>query len=178
MNSAQMPPPGHSLALAGYTKRMAKQKNSKQPGSTIALNKRARHDYFLEDRLEAGLVLEGWEVKALRAGKGRITEAYVLIKDGEAFLLGGHIQPLESASTHVMVDPTRTRKLLLHERELSTLIGATEQKGYTVVPLAMYWKRGKAKLEIALAKGKAKYDKRQSKKDADWNRRKGQILRS
>ena len=157
---------------------MAKQKNSKQPNSTIALNKRARHDYFIEDRLEAGLVLTGWEVKSLRAGKGRITEAYVLIKDGEAFLLGGHIQPLESASTHVVVDPTRTRKLLLHERELATLVGATEQKGYTVVPLAMYWKRGKAKLEIALAKGKAKYDKRQSKKEHDWNRRKAQIMRN
>ncbi|MES1927861.1 SsrA-binding protein [Salinisphaera dokdonensis CL-ES53] len=157
---------------------MAKQKNSKQPSSTIALNKRARHDFFLEERLEAGLVLEGWEVKSLRAGKGRITEAYVLIKDGEAFLLGGHIQPLQSASTHVVVDPTRTRKLLLHERELATLIGATEQKGFTIVPLAMYWKRGKAKLEIALAKGKANYDKRQSKKEADWNRRKAQILRT
>lgn len=157
---------------------MAKKKDSKQPSSTIALNKRARHDYFLEDRLEAGLVLEGWEVKSLRAGKARITEAYVLIKDGEAFLLGGHIQPLESASTHVMHDPTRTRKLLLHERELATLIGATEQKGYTVVPLAMYWKRGRAKLEIALAKGKAKYDKRHAKKEHDWNRRKAQLLRS
>ena len=157
---------------------MANKKDSKTPSATIALNKRARHDYFLEERLEAGLVLEGWEVKSLRAGKGRITEAYVLMKDGEAFLLGGHIQPLDSASTHVHVDPTRTRKLLLHERELSHLIGATEQKGYTIIPLAMYWKRGKAKLEIALAKGKAKYDKRQSKKEQDWNRRKGQLLRT
>ena len=157
---------------------MAKQKNSKTPSATIALNKRARHDFFLEDRLEAGLVLTGWEVKSLRAGKGRITEAYVLIKDGEAFLLGSHIHPLESASTHISADPTRTRKLLLHERELATLIGATEQTGYTVVPLAMYWKRGKAKLEIALAKGKAKYDKRQSKKEHDWQRRKAQLLRS
>lgn len=156
---------------------MSKAKTKKAPSSTIALNKRARHDYFLEDKLEAGLVLEGWEVKSLRAGKGRITEAYVLIKDGEAFLLGGHIHPLESASTHFVIDPTRTRKLLLHERELATLIGATEQKGYTVVPLALYWKRGKAKLEIALAKGKAKYDKRQSKKDADWQRRKAHIMR-
>jgi len=177
MSSLQIAP-GHLLAPGRYTKPMAKQKNSKQPSSTIALNKRARHDYFLEERLEAGLVLEGWEVKALRAGKGRITEAYVLIKDGEAFLLGSHIQPLESASTHVVVDSTRTRKLLLHDRELATLIGATEQKGYTVVPLAMYWKRGKAKLEIALAKGKAKFDKRQSKKEHDWNRRKAQILRN
>jgi SsrA-binding protein len=157
---------------------MSKQKHRKQPSATIALNRRARHDFFLEERFEAGLVLEGWEVKALRAGKGRIAEAYVLIKDREAFLLGGHIQPLESASTHVRVDPTRTRKLLLHERELAHLIGATEQKGYTIVPLAMYWKRGKAKLEVALAKGKAKYDKRQSQKEADWNRRKAQLLRT
>jgi len=157
---------------------MSNAKTKKTASSTIALNKRARHDFFLEDKLEAGLVLEGWEVKALREGKGRITEAYVLIKDGEAFLLGGHIQPLQSASTHFVVDPTRTRKLLLHERELATLIGATEQKGYTIVPLAMYWKRGRAKLEIALAKGKANYDKRQSKKDADWGRRKAQIMRT
>ncbi len=157
---------------------MAKQKNSKTPSSTIALNKRARHDFFLEERLEAGLVLEGWEVKSLRAGKGRITEAYVLIKDGEAFLLGGHIQPLESASTHVHVDPTRTRKLLLHDRELAHFIGATEQKGFTIIPLAMYWKRGIAKLEIALAKGKAKYDKRQDKKDKDWQRQKARLMRT
>lgn len=168
----------YEACLGGYNKSMSKSRDKKQPSSTIAQNKRARHDYFIEDRLEAGLVLEGWEVKSLRAGKGRITEAYVIVKDGEAFLLGGHIQPLESASTHIVADTTRTRKLLLHERELATLIGATEQKGYTIVPLAMYWKRGRAKLEIALAKGKAKYDKRQTKKDADWNRRKAQLLRS
>ncbi|WP_348761175.1 SsrA-binding protein SmpB [uncultured Salinisphaera sp.] len=158
---------------------MSKAKDNKTSGgSTIALNRRARHDYFLEDKFEAGLVLEGWEVKSLRAGKGRVAEAYVLMKDGEAFLLGSHIQPLESASTHVLADATRTRKLLLHERELASLIGATEQKGYTIVPTAMYWRRGKAKLEIALAKGKAKYDKRQTKKTQDWQRRKAQIMRS
>ena len=158
---------------------MSKAKDTKtSQGSTIALNRRARHDYFLEDKFEAGLVLEGWEVKSLRAGKGRVAEAYVLMKDGEAFLLGSHIQPLESASTHVLADATRTRKLLLNERELSSLIGATEQKGYTIVPTAMYWRRGKAKLEIALAKGKAKYDKRQTKKTQDWQRRKAQILRT
>lgn len=164
--------------LASYNKSMSKRKDKKQPSSTIALNRRARHDYFVEERFEAGLVLEGWEVKSLRAGKARIAEAYVLIKDGEAFLLGSHIQPLESASTHIAPDATRTRKLLLHDRELATLIGATDQKGYTVVPLAMYWRRGKAKLEIALAKGKAKYDKRQAKKEHDWQRRKAQIMRS
>lgn len=156
---------------------MAKQKSSKTSSSTIALNKRARHDYFIEERLEAGLVLQGWEVKSLRAGKARITEAYVILKDGEAYLLGGSIQPLESASTHVRADSTRTRKLLLHERELSHLIGATEQKGFTIVPLAMYWKRGRAKLEIALAKGKAKYDKRETKKNQDWQRQKARVMR-
>lgn len=157
---------------------MAKSKTDKQPSSTIALNRKAKHDYFIEERIEAGLVLQGWEVKALRAGKGRITEAYVIIKDAEAWLLGAHIQPLPSASSHVHTDPTRTRKLLLHEREISTLIGATEQKGFTVVPLAMYWKRGNAKLEIALAKGKAKHDKRQDKKDKDWQRQKERLLRT
>src|SRR5699024_404909 len=109
--------------------------------------------------------------------KARITEAYIILKDGEAFMLGGHIQPLESASTHVRPDTTRTRKLLLHERELSHLIGATEQKGFTIVPLAMYWKRGRPKLEIALAKGKAKHDKRESKKKQDWNRQKARVMR-
>lgn len=156
----------------------SKSKTAQNAPATIALNRKAKHDYFIEERLEAGLVLEGWEVKALRAGKGRITEAYVLIKNGEAWLLGAHIQPLPSASTHVRADPTRTRKLLVHEREIAHLIGATEQKGYTVVPLALYWKRGNAKLEIALAKGKAKQDKRQTKKDRDWQRRKQRLLRT
>lgn len=163
-----------------YNTGMSKGKNTKKdntPSSTIALNRKARHDFFIEERLEAGIVLEGWEVKALRAGKGRITEAYVLLKDGEAWLLGGHIHPLSSASTHTHQDPTRTRKLLLHDRELRHLIGTTEQKGHTIVPLAMYWKKGVAKLEIALAKGKAKYDKRQDKKDKDWQRRKAQLMR-
>lgn len=156
----------------------SKSKTAKTAPATIALNRKAKHDYFVEERLEAGLVLVGWEVKALREGKGRITEAYVIIKDGEAWLLGAHIQPLPSASTHVNPDPTRTRKLLLHEREIAHLIGATEQKGYTVVPLALYWKRGNAKLEIALAKGKAKQDKRQDKKTKDWERRKQRLLRT
>lgn len=156
---------------------MSKKKRQKSSSNTIALNRRARHDYFLEERIEAGLVLEGWEVKSLRAGKGRIAESYVFLRGGEAFLLGSHIQPLESASTHIVADATRTRKLLLHERELATLIGSTEQKGYTIIPTAMYWKKGLAKLEIALAKGKAKYDKRQAQKEHDWQRRKAQIMR-
>lgn len=160
-----------------YNTRMSKAKNAKAPSATIALNRKAKHDYFVEERLEAGLVLEGWEVKSLRAGKGRIAEAYVIIKRGEAWLLGAHIDPLPSASTHTEHDPTRTRKLLLHSRELRHLIGTTDQKGHTLIPLALYWKRGRAKLELAIAKGKAKYDKRQDKKSKDWQRRKAQLMR-
>ncbi len=160
---------------------MATRKKSKpaaDAGSrTIALNKKARHDYALEERLEAGLALEGWEVKSLRAGRVQLRESYVLIKDAEAWLFGTHISPLTSASTHVHPDPTRTRKLLLHRSELNKLIGAVERKGYTLVPLAMYWKRGRAKLEIALAKGKKAHDKRATEKERDWQREKQRILR-
>lgn len=157
---------------------MGKGKQSaKRPGSTIALNKRARHEYHLEDRFEAGLALEGWEVKSLRAGKANISEAYVIIKRGEGYLLGAHINPLPSASTHVQPDPTRTRKLLLHDYELNRLIGATERRGYTIVPTALYWKKGLAKLEIALAKGKKKHDKRRDEKERDWQREKRRILK-
>lgn len=157
---------------------MAKSKNTGTSDNTIALNRRARHDYFLGDRFEAGLVLEGWEVKALRAGKGRIAEAYVWMRNGEGFLLGSHIQPLESTFLATEVDPTRTRKLLLNKRELSQVLGAVERRGQTVVPLAMYWKKGLAKLDIALAKGKEKHDKRETQKERDWQRRKAQLLRS
>lgn len=156
---------------------MAKGKKPGKAGSTIALNKRARHEYHLEERFEAGLALQGWEVKSLRAGKANIAEAHVIIKRGEAFLLGAHFIPLPSASTHVNPDPTRTRKLLLHDYELKGLIGATEQKGYTIVPTALYWKKGRAKLEIALAKGKKKHDKRRDEKEKDWNRQKQRILK-
>lgn len=156
---------------------MAKDKKPGKAGSTIALNKRARHEYHLEERFEAGLALQGWEVKSLRAGKANIAEAHVIIKRGEAFLLGAHFIPLSSASTHVNPDPTRTRKLLLHDYELKGLIGATEQKGYTIVPTALYWKRGRAKVEIALAKGKKKHDKRRDEKEKDWNRQKQRILK-
>src|SRR5215472_1791241 len=156
---------------------MAKKEEDKKPQSTIALNKRARFDYFIEDRYEAGLALEGWEVKSLRAGKIQITESYVIIKDREAFLLGAHITPLNTASTHVHPDPTRTRKLLLHREELARLIGAVERKGYTLVPTAMYWSRGRAKLEIGLAKGKQTHDKRAAEKERDWERQKGRMLR-
>lgn len=160
---------------------MAKAKHKKKKtsdSSTIALNRRARHDFFLGDRFEAGIVLEGWEVKALRAGKGRIAESYVWMRNGEAFLLGSHIQPLESTFQATEVDPTRTRKLLLNTRELSQVLGAVERRGQTVVPLAMYWKKGLAKLEIALATGKEKHDKRETTKERDWQRRKAQILRN
>ena len=157
---------------------MAAKKTSGQSSSTIALNRKARFDYFIEENIEAGIVLEGWEVKALRAGKAQIAESYVIIRDGEAFLLGALITPLLSASTHVHPDPTRTRKLLLSRRELDHLIGAVERRGYTLVPLTLYWKRGRAKLDIGLAKGKKQHDKRAVEKDRDWQREKARVLKS
>ncbi|MCB1728427.1 MAG: SsrA-binding protein SmpB [Gammaproteobacteria bacterium] len=155
-----------------------KAKKNAGGGSTIALNKKARHEYFIEDRYEAGVSLEGWEVKSLRAGKINITEAYVTVKGNEAFLFGATISPLSSASTHVHPDPTRTRKLLLHREELNRLIGLIERKGYTLVPLAMYWKRGRAKVEIGLAKGKKLHDKRADSKERDWQREKQRIFKN
>ncbi len=158
---------------------MAKKPKNKKTnsGSTIALNKKARHDYFIEDRFEAGIVLEGWEVKSLRAGRVQLSDSHVIIKNREAFLLGALITPLPTASTHIHPDPTRTRKLLLHREELSRLIGAVERKGYTIVPLAMYWKHGRAKLEIGLAKGKQMHDKRATERDREWNRDKQRLLK-
>ena len=147
-----------------------------QSGS-IAQNRRARHDYFLEDRYEAGLSLLGWEVKALRAGRLQLGEGYVHVRKDEAFLVGAHITPLNSASTHVIADPTRSRKLLLKRREIDHLVGAVERKGYTLVPLSMYWKNGRAKLEIGLGKGKKEHDKRATEKDRDWAREKSRTLR-
>ena len=157
----------------------AKKKNS--PGnksSTIALNKKANFDFFIEDRFEAGLALEGWEVKSLREGLVQLKESYVIIQNNEAWLLGAHISPLASASTHIQPDPTRTRKLLLHRRELDRLIGAIDRQGYTIVPTAMYWKKGRVKLEIGLAKGKKQHDKRASIKARDWEREKHRVLKS
>lgn len=153
-------------------------KKATQGSATIALNKKARHEYFIEERYEAGVSLEGWEVKSLRAGKVNITEAYVTIKDAEAFLFGATISPLPTASTHVHPDPTRTRKLLLHREELNKLIGHVERKGYTLVPLAMYWKRGRAKVEVGLAKGKKLHDKRADAKERDWQREKQRIFKA
>jgi SsrA-binding protein len=153
-------------------------KKPKQPDNTIAVNKKARHDFFIQEDYEAGISLQGWEVKSLRAGRIQLKESYVLIKSGEAFLFGAHISPLTSASTHIKTDPTRTRKLLLHKGELSKLIGAVERKGFTLVPLSMYWIRGNAKLKIGLAKGKKDYDKRATEKDRDWQRDKARVLRA
>jgi len=147
-------------------------------GSTIALNKKATHDYFIEERFEAGLGLEGWEVKSLRAGRVNIKESHVIVKNGEAWLLGCLITPLPTASTHIQPDPTRTRKLLLHRSELNKLIGLVERKGYTLVPTAMYWKRGRAKLEIGLAKGKKLHDKRATEKDREWQRQKERLFKT
>lgn len=156
---------------------MSKKDNNKVSTATIALNRKARHEFFVEDRYEAGLSLQGWEVKSLRDGRMQLQESYVLLKDGEAWLFGAHITPLATASTHIKPDPTRTRKLLLHRDELNRLIGAVERKGYTLVPLAIYWKQGKAKLEIGLAKGKKAHDKRATEKERDWERNKQRLLR-
>jgi len=143
----------------------------------IAVNRRARHDYFIEERLEAGVMLKGWEVKSLRAGRLQIAEAYVLLRNDEAWLFGAHVSPLPTASTHVMPDPTRSRKLLLHRKQIDALVGAVERKGRTIVPLAMYWKNGRAKLEIGLAKGKKEHDKRADKKDRDWQRERARVMK-
>ena len=152
-------------------------KHSGKSGGTIALNKKARHDYFLEDKYEAGIALQGWEVKSTRAGKVQLVDSYVLLKDGEAYLLGAHITPLQSASTHFVTDPTRTRKLLLNKRELAKLHAATQRDGYTCVCTAMYWKSHLVKVEICTARGKQKHDKRESEKEKDWNLQKQRIMR-
>lgn len=152
-------------------------KKQKPSSNTIVLNKKARHDFFIEEKFEAGIALEGWEVKSLRAGKVQIRDSYILLKDAQAYLFGALITPLPTASTHINPDPQRTRKLLLHRREINTLIGAVERKGYTVVPTAMYWKQGKAKIEIGMAKGKQEFDKRRTEKERDWQREKQRIMK-
>lgn len=157
---------------------MAKSSKKKATSSaTIAQNKKARHDYFIEDKYEAGLVLEGWEVKSLRAGRANISDAFVEIHRGEAYLNGLQVSPLLSASTHVRPQPTRRRKLLLHRYQLDRLIGAVERKGYTLVALAMYWKKGFAKVEVGLARGKKQHDKRATIKERDWQRDKQRIVK-
>ncbi len=144
----------------------------------IAINRKARFDYFIEESFEAGIALLGWEVKSMRAGKAQVAEAYVYLKNGEAYLFGAHINALISASTHVDTDPTRTRKLLLHRRQLDHLVGAVERRGYTLVPLELYWKAGRAKLLVGLAKGKKQHDKRATDKDRDWQRDKSRIMKA
>lgn len=155
---------------------MSKAKTAKDNPS-IAENRKARHDYFIEETYEAGMALQGWEVKSLRAGRAQIKEAYVFIKDGEAFLFGAHVSALPTASTHVIPDPIRTRKLLLNRSELSHLVGAVERRGYTLVPLELYWKNNHAKLRVGLAKGKKEHDKRDTSKERDWQREKSRLLK-
>lgn len=158
---------------------MGKNKTkSSSDSATIAQNRKARHEYHIEEKIEAGLVLQGWEVKSLRAGRAQLQESYVYIKKAEAWLFGAHITPLPSASTHIKTDATRTRKLLLNHGELKKLIGATERRGYTLVPLSLYWKNGRAKLAIGLAKGKQSHDKRAAEKARDWARDKQRILKA
>ncbi|MBS0364215.1 MAG: SsrA-binding protein SmpB [Proteobacteria bacterium] len=143
----------------------------------IAENRKARFDYFIEERYEAGLALQGWEVKSMRAGRAQLQEAYVYLRGGEAFLIGAHLSPLVSVSTHITADPVRTRKLLLKRSELSGLIGAVERRGFTLVPLELYWKNGRAKLAVGLARGKKQHDKRATEKERDWARDKARLLR-
>jgi len=151
----------------------------KSPGAaSIADNRKARHEYSIEDDFEAGLCLEGWEVKSLRAGQVSLAESYAFIKKGEAWLTGCHITPLKTASTHIHPEPRRARKLLLNRRELDRLTGATERKGYTLVPLSLYWKKGRAKLKLGLGKGKQQHDKRADAKDRDWKRQQARLLKS
>lgn len=153
-------------------------KDNKKTDSTIALNKRARHEYHIDERYEAGIALQGWEVKSLRAGRISIVEAYAIVRNGEIFLFGASIPPLLSASTHVVAEDKRTRKLLLNRAEIDKLIGSVERKGYTLVPMAMYWKGNRVKVEIGLAKGKQDHDKRAAEKDRDFAREKQQAMRS
>ncbi len=144
---------------------------------TIVQNKKATHDYFIEERFEAGLVLEGWEVKAIRAGRAQLKEGYVIVRSGELFLIGAHISPLLEASAHVKADPVRTRKLLLHASEIDKLIGKVERAGFTLVPLNLHFKGGRIKLEIGLARGKKQYDKRAAEEDRDWDRERSRVLK-
>lgn len=156
---------------------MTKSKRN-QKSNTIAQNRKARFDYHLEETFEAGLSLQGWEVKSLRAGRGNLSESYVLLKDGEAWLFGCYIEALPTASTHVTPDPLRSRKLLLHKRELAQIFRGVQRDGYTCIPVNMYWSQGKAKLQIALARGKQKHDKRATEKDRDWQRQKQRVLKN
>ena len=157
--------------------RLAMSHKKQDNSNVIAANRRARHDYFIEDRIEAGLSLEGWEVKSLRDGRAQLAESYVHIRDGEAWLVGAHFSPLRTTSTHVRAEPTRSRKLLLHRNELDRLVGAVERKGYALIPLDLHWSKGRVKLQLGLARGKKQHDKRASSKERDWARQKERILK-
>ena len=148
-----------------------------ETNTRIADNKKAAFNYFLEERFEAGLVLEGWEVKSLRGGKVQLTDGYVVIRNGELYIIGLQINPLGTASTHITPDKVRTKKLLMHKEEIKRLIGKVEQKGYTLVPINLHWKNGRVKCEVALARGKAEHDKRNAEKERDWDREKGRLMR-
>jgi SsrA-binding protein len=153
-------------------------KKSERAQNSIAQNRKARFDYFIEERIEAGIALKGWEVKSLRAGKAQLVDSYVILRDGEAWLLGSHVTPLNTASTHVDADPKRLRKLLLNRREIDRLTGLVERKGYTLVALELYWSKNRAKLAIGLAKGKKQHDKRDTAKDRDWQRDRARVMKS
>jgi SsrA-binding protein len=153
-------------------------KKSDHAANSIAQNRKARFDYFIEERLEAGIALLGWEVKSLRAGKAQLVDSYVILRNGEAWLLGSHVAPLNTASTHVSADPSRLRKLLLNRREIDRLTGLVERKGYTLVALELYWSKNRAKLAIGLAKGKKQHDKRDTKKDRDWQRDRARVMKT
>lgn len=153
------------------------KKKEEADEAPIAVNRRARHDYFIEERYEAGLALQGWEVKSLRAGRAQVAEAYVTLKNGEAWLIGAHITPLPQTCTHEIADSTRTRKLLMHRKQLGVLAGKVERAGYTLVPLDLHWTHGRIKLAVGLAKGKKQHDKRDTLKERDWERQKGRIMR-
>jgi len=155
---------------------MTKKKESGE--GSIAQNKKARFDFFIEDRLEAGLALQGWEVKSMRAGKAQLTDSFVIFRDGEAWLLGSHITPLNTVSTHVVAEPKRTRKLLMNRREIDRLIGLVERKGYTLIALELYWSKNRVKVTVGLAKGKKQHDKRDTEKDRDWQRDKSRALKA
>ena len=156
---------------------MSKKKNDSVAGKVIAVNRRARFDYHIDERIEAGLVLQGWEVKSLREGRIQFGESYALIRHNEFYLFGAQISPLSSASTHVITENTRLRKLLMHRREIDKLMGSIERKGYTIVPLQLYWKSNRVKVELGIAKGKQQHDKRNAEKDKDWQRDKSRIMR-
>lgn len=156
---------------------MARKQGKQQSERLIAQNRKARFDYFIEEDFEAGLELRGWEVKSLRAGKAQLTEGYVVLRNNQAWLLGAHITPLLSASTHVEADPTRTRRLLMHRNEIDRLTGLVERRGYTLVPLELYWNKGRAKLKVGLAKGKKQHDKRATEKERDWQLERARVLK-